>query len=196
MVGSIFLREGVYHVTRTLRLNRRVHIFGRGRAELRGLSPAGSHFIVSTSSSATLDRLRIDNQAKSGSCILYITAGHLRLQSCDVSCKVGNDGLILYASGPSTIADALGCSFSGGGGIAYWDGASGRVEGCRISNVSGGAGITLGDAGTSPLVSRNTIHDCNNGVRILRDVDPSWTLGEGNVITDCAEGDVVDVRAH
>ena len=90
----------------------------------------------------------------------------------------------------------LGCSFSGGGGIAYDRGVSGRVEGCRISNVNKAPGISLYNAGTSPLVSRNTIRDCNHGVFIRNDVDPSWTLGEGNVFTNCADGDVVDLRGQ
>ena len=112
--GSILLREGVYHVTRALRLNRIVHIFGRGRAELRLISTIGFAFVECSSPSATLDRLRIDNPTKRGSHTLHITSGHLRLQCCDVSSKVGNkvgNGcFILCAFGPSTVADALGCS--------------------------------------------------------------------------------------
>ena len=69
-------------------------------------------------------------------------------------------------------------------------------RGCCISNVSCYAGISLFDAGTSPFVSRNTIRDCKRGVYISDDVDPSWTLGEGNVFTNCAEGDVVDRRGQ
>ena len=53
--GSILLREGVYIMTRTLLLNRSVHIFGRGRAELRGILHAYGVFIKSTSPSATLN---------------------------------------------------------------------------------------------------------------------------------------------
>ena len=83
--GPILLREGVFHVTRTLRLNRSVHIFGRGRTELRGLLPVNSDFIESSSPSASLDRLRIDNQAEGYSFTLFIASGHLRVHSCDVS---------------------------------------------------------------------------------------------------------------
>ena len=80
--------------------------------------------------------------------------------------------------------------------MGYDLGASGRVEGCRISNVSGDAGISLFDASTSPLVSRNTCHNCNKGVYISDDVDPSWALGEGNVFTNCTGGDVDDRRGQ
>ena len=34
------------------------------------------------------------------------------------------------------------------------------------------------------------------GVNIYPDVDPSWSLGEGNVFANCTEGDVEDWRAR
>ena len=52
----------------------------------------------------------------------------------------------------------------------------------------------MGNPGTSPLVSCNMFRDCKWGVRIGSDMDPSWSLGEGNVFTSCTEGDVVDER--
>ena len=76
--GCILLREGVYRVTLTLLLDRRVHFFGRGRAELRGEMPPDSAMIRSTSPSATLDRLWINDLTKGGSWALFITSGHLR----------------------------------------------------------------------------------------------------------------------
>ena len=39
--GSILCLEGVYRVTQPLRLDRSVHIFGRGMAELRRRSTGG-----------------------------------------------------------------------------------------------------------------------------------------------------------
>ena len=192
------MREGVYHVTRELRIIRSVHIFGQGRAELRGrVTAPGDYMVHSTSSSATLDRLRIDNQTEGYSLTLFVGGGHLRLQGCDVSSRAENGYALLSASGASTLADVLGCTFRGGGGngISFVGGASGRVEGCDIQDFSrGSCGIFLQDSGASPLVSRNTFCDCRWGVLISSAVDPAWSLGEGNIFINCAEGDVWDVR--
>ena len=184
--GSILLREGVYHVTKTLLLDRRVHIFGRGRAVLWGELPADSDFILSTSSSATLDRLRIDDQTRGWSRSLSSPLG-LWLQGCDLSSTGKNRGWALVALNPSTLVNVLGCAFRcrAGNGLAYREGACGRVEGCNILGFSGGAGFSLGGASTSPLFSRNTIRDCKVGVSISSNVDPSWSLGEGNVFVNC-----------
>ena len=186
--------EGVYLVTRKLRLDRSVHIFGRGRAELRGKEP--DRVIESTSLSATLDRLRIDIHDKRGSHALIITSGHLRLQGCDVSSRVEKGCSTLYASGHSVVADVLGCTFrgGGGGGVGFFQGASGLVEGCDSRDFGQGSGIVVGHSSASPLVSCNTFRDCKRGVLIYPDVDPSWSLGEGNVFTNGVEGDVVDLR--
>ena len=194
MGGSILLLEGVYLVTRKLRLDRSVHIFGRGRAELRGKEP--DRVIESTSLSATLDRLLIDNVAKGDSWTLYVPFGHLRLQGCDVSSHVDNGCSALLASGHSTVADMLGCTFRGGGGdgVNFFHGASGRAEGCDFPIFRSGSGIAVESVGTSPLVSRNAFRDCKVGVHVWLNVDPSWSLGEGNVFSYCAEGDVVDER--
>ena len=81
--GSILLRVGIYSVTDMLRVNRRVHIFGRGRAELKGMAP--SFIIKSNSPSATLDQLRIDSQTESFSHPLDVYSGNIRVQCCDVS---------------------------------------------------------------------------------------------------------------
>ena len=195
--GAILLLEGVYHVTRKLLISRSVHIFGRGRVELRGSVSRFQDMIESTSPSATLDRLRIDNQTEAHSCTLVIASGHLRLQGCDVLTRAGNPHAALFASGPSTLADVLGCTFRGVGGscVGFVRGASGRVEGCDIRGSGKGIGIFLYGAGTSPLVSRNTVRDFRVGMQILHDVDPSWTLDEGNVFTNCAEG-VEDQRGQ
>ena len=122
--------------------------------------------------------------------------GHLRLQGCDVSSRAENALPSLEVSGSSTHADALGCTFRGGGGDGIWfsRGATGRVEGCDFRGFSRGSGISLRGAGTSLLVSRNTIRDCTVGVHIRRNVDPAWSLGEGKVFVNCAGGDVVDER--
>ena len=79
-------------------------------------------------------------------------------------------------------------------GIEFGGGAKGCVEGCDIRGFSRGRGIYLYEVGTSPLVSLNTISDSQMGVFIRGDVDPSCSLGEGNVFTNCSEGDVVDER--
>ena len=175
-------------------MDRSVHIFGRGRAELRGRGPF--YMIHSTSSRSTLDRLRIDNQTEGNSFTLRVSGGHLRLQGCDVSSRRAENGYpALYASGASTLADALGCTFRSGAGDGIWldDGASGRVEGCNIRGCSRN-GICLDGAGTAPLLSCNTIRDFKRGIVILPSLDPSWPLGKGNVFINCADGDVVDHR--
>ena len=201
--GSILLLEGIYHLTRTLRIWRCVHLFGRGRAELRGTVP--DFIISSTSSFASLDRLRIDNEAEGDSWTLFVASTchirlqrRLRLQGCGVSSLAENSRTLLTASGPYTLVDALGCTFrgGGGGGVEFAMGASGRIEGCDIRGFSRGSGVKLWSSGTSPLVSRNTIRDCRWGVIIDGDVDPSWSLGIGNVFTNCAKGDVGDWRPH
>ena len=81
-------------------------------------------------------------------------------------------------------------------GAFFPSGASGRVEGCDIRGYSQGWGIGLAHACTSLLVSCNTIRDGKEGVHILSTVSPSWTLGEGDIFTNCAEGDVVDERGQ
>ena len=189
--GSILLIEGVYLVTRVLRVNRRVHIFGRGKAELRRLGTRDWDMIRIRSSDATLDQLRIDNRTAGDSYTLVIDSGHLRLQGCDVSARIENGTALLWAFGSR--ADVLGCTFScgGGDGILFSDGASGRIEGCDIRGCDEGAGIHLEVDVTSTLVTRNTIRDCEKGVLILDYLDPSWSLGEGNIFINCSKGDVV-----
>ena len=155
--------------------------------------------IESTSPSATLDRLRIDNQTEGNSRTLFIISGHLRLHGCAVSSCAENRGWALVASGPSTLADVLGCTFHGGGGsgLHYCNGASGRVEGCDIRGYSKGEGIGISQTvATSFLVSRTTTRDCQEYVHISLYAPPSWTLGEGNIFTNCTvrEGVVVDER--
>ena len=70
--SSILLLEGIYLVREKLLITRddeEVHIFGRGRAELRGALPLNTDtdtikntsMIKSISPSFTLDRIRIDN---------------------------------------------------------------------------------------------------------------------------------------
>ena len=76
----------------------------------------------------------------------------------------------------------------------FSSGAFGRVEGCDIRGCSRGDGVVLGTAGTSPLICRNTIRNCKWGVGIASSVDPSWSLGEGNVFVNCTEEDVVYER--
>ena len=192
------MREGIYHATKTLSVDRSVHLFGRGLAELRGSASRYQDMIERTASSATLDRLRIDNQTVRDSHTLHITSGHLRLHGCVVSSHAESPYTLLLALGPSTLADVLGCTFRGGGGsgVGFASGTSGRVEGCDIRGSGKGAGIRLHGAGSFPLVSRNTVRDCKVGVHLGTDVDPPWTLGEGNVFTNCAEGDVKDQRGQ
>ena len=196
--GSVLLREGAYLVTRTLLLDRSVHIFGRGKAELRGRGAINMILVrPSFSASYCLDQLRIDDQTEGDSYTIFGDCGHLRLrlQGCDVFSRAENSRPSLYASGPCTLADVLGCTFRGGGGtgIFFCEGASGRVEACNIQGYSQ-SGIALWDAGTSPLISRTTIRDCKWGVDIGSGVDLAWSLGEGVIFTDCAEGDVNDER--
>ena len=194
--GAILLREGAYQVTQTLRLDRRVHVFGQWVAELRGVLPRGSPMIHSTSPAATLDRLRIDNHNEGYSCTLYVTYGRLRLQDCDVSSRPGNGHEALHASGEAALADASGCTFRGGGGsgIGFGNGAAGRVDGCDAHDFARGSGVSLWGAGTSCAISRSTIRNCCTGIDVASDVDPSWSLGEGNAFIDCEEGDVMDQR--
>ena len=198
--GSILLQEGVYPARQTLRIARSVHLFGRGRTELRGTVPQQVHLIRSTAPSATLDRIRVDNQTRGYSGTLLVSTGALRLQGCGVASRVENGCPSLRASGPSAIADVLGCSFQGGGGdgIMFRDSAAGRVERCDIRDFGLGSGICLWGtgAGASPLVARNEVRDCKKGVRVMPDVGASWSLGEGNVFVNCARGEVVDKRAH
>ena len=132
--GSILLLEGVYNVTEPIGFapSDSVHIFGRGRAELRSCT-SNRHLLQSYSPLATFDRLRINIQsAELGA--LSITGGHFRLQGCDLSARVENDAPLLHASArrmSPAVCDALGCSFlsMGWGVVAFYDGASGRVEG-------------------------------------------------------------------
>ena len=198
--GSILLREGVYLVTERLRLDRAVHIFGQGKAELRGGVPGG-YMVHSTSSSATLDRIRIDSGIGKPASTLHIPSGHLRLQGCDVSSRSDQVHSLVDAAGSSTLADMLGCSFSGGGfGVFLGSGASGRIEGCGFRGVGKPyySGICFEDTGTPPfvhpLVSRNVFRDYANGVLIASSVEASWALGEGNIFINCADGGVFDDR--
>ena len=146
-------------------------------------------------SSATLDQLRVDNQAE-GSPHTIICTGRLKLQGCHVSARFGQ---ALKSWGPANRADALGCTLFGGVcAVSFESGASGRVEGCDLGSFGQGCGLRVSgpEAGTFPLVSRNTIRDCKVGVTVHRDVDPAWSLGEDNTFANCAEGGLVDARVQ
>ena len=188
--GSILLREGVYHVMKMLRIDRSVHIFGRGRAELRGCMPRSSILVLATSDHpATLYRLRVNNLTQDYSyAICVASGGRLRLQGCNVSSHIQNRFLTIEASGASAVVDILGCTVSGGGAaIGIRDGAAGRIEGCVLQGfTSSSMGILL-SSGASPHVARNRIRNFPSGVRVRSDVDPAWSLGEGNVFESCLD---------
>ena len=78
-------------------------------------------------------------------------------------------------------------------GVGFFNGASGRIEGCDFCDFRNGSGVAVGEPGTSPLVSRNTSRNCKRGVHILSNMDSSWSLGECNVVNAC-ERDVLDWR--
>ena len=168
--GSILLKAGVYSLRETLYLSRRVHLFGRGVAELHGEISRASRglwdTIISTSS-ATLDRVRITDaplvDSIASSDTIWVTSGHLRLQGCDLGTCDDKDAA-LRVSGPSTVADVLRCTLRGS--TTFETGATGRVEECDVRGVEGGIGIAVYNAGTAPLVARCTIRDFEVGVSI------------------------------
>ena len=181
--GSVLLLEGVYRLKRTLLVDRSVHIFVRGRAELRGLMPRDSEIIRvrgAARPSATFDRLRIENQTEVFSCTLRIDSGHLRLQGGDFHSRIQNPCAALVAVGASTRADVLGCAFRGGGGngIAFVNGACGRIEGCDVRGNGAESGIYLTDAGTSSRLPQHDPRLREGGVR-LRRRGPSLVPGRG-----------------
>ena len=194
--GSLLLTAGVYSLKQPLFLRRRVHLFGGGMAELHGeISRAsGSCWdTIISSSSATLDRVRITDQPLVNSLAaadtICVTSGHLLLQGCDIS-SCGHKDAALRVSGPSTVADVLRCTLSGS--TSFDEGATGRVEDCDIQG-EGGIGIAVYNAaGTSPFVSRCMIRDCSVGVSINNGTPSPGPLAASvsNVFLNCGE-DVV-----
>ena len=216
--GSIFLRAGVYHVTQTLRLDRSVHIFGRGQAELRGQLPpprrrsgsgSGSGgggpslgLIEATapgpSGGATLDRVLIEDRSVSYSRTLHVPSGALRLQGCHVASWAEKNGFELFrAASGAAAADLHGCTFSGRGGggvLEFAAGAAGHVVDCEVRGFGKGYGVNLSGEGTAPVLARNTIRECKWGVTVEPDVGPGWSLGEGHAFAGNSERDVWDMR--
>ena len=195
--GAVLLEEGVFIVTETIEIRRKVHLIGRGTAELRREEGgAGGTLIKCTSpETATLDRLRICMLPGSSSAIYVYTPGHLQMQQCNISAAAGSVGHSVVDVGSSSAsADLFSCSIRGGvTGLGFFGGASGRVEGCSLEGSSS-LGFFLMGAGTSPLISRNTISNYPTGSFIGAGVDAGWSLGEGNVFNHCERG-VDDYRA-
>ena len=199
--GSILLEEGVYHLTRPLLLARSVHVFGRGKAELRGgLAPpataAVGELLVSRSSFATLDRVRIVNRSEGSSFTVYVKDGRLRLQGCDVSATPTNGYTMVRADGAGTSAELVGCDLHDGGwaGVSFNVGAGGCVSGCAVTGFPLKCGVFLDGAGTCPRVERCRFSGCGVGLYVFGAVDRAWEQGEGNTFEACPGGTVVDKR--
>ena len=202
--GSVLLREGVYYVDQPICLNRTIHVFGRGRAVVRGRVPPGTNFLeialprsLGDASPATLDRLRLDNHSQSRARTVLARSGRARLQTCIVSSLTENELSLIRAEGAGTSLDLFGCTLRQGGGVAasYGAGALGTIEGCDVGGFWRASGFAIAGEGTAPYLAHNTIHDCKEGVSIYPTVDPAWSLGEGNVFANCPAGNILDKRA-
>ena len=208
--GSILLRGKWFRVKKTLRLNRSVHLFGRGKVTLDPCIPYdgdGATLIESTAASASIDGLKVDGEAESDYAramdlqdedmddfsYFCVTSGRLRLQGCGASHSQSvNRANMLTVEGPTAHCDAIGCTFHGPGlyGVWFRARASGSVVGCHLRDfVSSGVALDYGGSGASPLVrvTRNTFSDCSLGVIVWVTADPDWALatGEGNTFINC-----------
>ena len=188
--GSILCLEGTYEVTELIRLDKRVHVFGRGAALLRG-SPPSEFFVRSTAEGATLDRLAIASAAAQHSFAVGVQRGRLRLQGCHVT--AGARGACVGGVLSLSAMDVIGGTLQGGGCGAF------ALYGARVSlshvEIVGctGFGYNVQGPGTNTACARCRFRDCVWGVRIARDVDPAWAIGEGNTFEGC-QSDVVDER--
>ena len=77
--GSVLLLPGIYDLTEKLSIGRSVHIFARGRTEIRMCL---SGYILTSGASITLSGLCIENLSPCYSRSVSITGGSTRLQVC------------------------------------------------------------------------------------------------------------------
>ena len=127
--GCVLLLPGTHNGPLALAAGKVVHVFGRGRATLR---TAAGDVISSAAAASTLDGLIVRTDAHTagdGHFGIFITAGKLRVQACDVSSQSRSG---IRVEGPTADPFIVDCRVHhcARAGISLFDGCQGTVKDC------------------------------------------------------------------
>ena len=159
--GCVLLMPGTHEGPLVLAANKEVHVFGRGQATLQTRS---REVVTSKADKSTLDGLTLRFNGTSADYSVWIIAGHLRLQNCDISNAAAVSVWIQNGADPLLKA----CRIHNG---ANWgvclDGAGtrGRMESCDVSGNKF-AGVQIMRGADAVLADCKIHNEVNWGVQL------------------------------
>ena len=194
--GSILLLPGVHTLPATLRLDREVHVFGRGAAVLCLAEGVEGDVVSATAGSATLDGVHIRKgveASEGGHFGVLVTDGRLRLQACDVESLSQSCVCVRGAGSAPTLTGCTLHEAYTSSGLIFCEGARGAVLDSHL--LRNGYGVTIA-SGANPRVSGNRIHDSAHAGVYACDVGTLGRLEDNDIYENVLAGVVMGTGAR
>ena len=194
--GSILLLPGVHTLPATLRLDREVHVFGRGAAVLCLADDAEGDVVSATAGRATLDGVHIRKGVELGAIGhsgVLVTDGRLRLQACDVESLSQSCVCVRGAGSAPTLTGCTLHEAYTSSGLIFCEGARGAVLDSHL--LRNGYGVAIA-SGANPRVSGNRIHDSAHAGVYACDVGTLGRLEDNDIYENVLAGVVLGTGAR